>query len=107
MLYGLMITLYIFVCVMLILIILMQRGKGSSGIGVFGGNTQMLFGGSGGQDILQKITWFLGTLFLTLSLTISLSRSYDKKNFRYVKNSTMNNNVDTTTQSQSTAEKAL
>jgi preprotein translocase subunit SecG len=75
MLYGLLITLYIFVCLFLVLIILVQKGKGSTGLGGLGGGTQMLFGGSGGQDIFQKITWILGAIFIFGSLMLALMRS--------------------------------
>jgi len=41
----------------------MQKGKGGMGLGSMGGGAQMLFGGSGGQDIFQKTTWVLGIIF--------------------------------------------
>lgn len=75
MIYGLLLTFFIFICLFLILIILIQQGKGNMGIGNLGGGAQMLFGGSGGQDIFQKITWVLGTLFMAGSLFLSLMRS--------------------------------
>ncbi len=87
MLYGLMIFFYVLVSLLLGLIILIQRGKGGSGLNIFGNSSQVLFGGSGGQDILQKTTWVLGALFLTLSLTISLSRSYGVRKMRYINES--------------------
>lgn len=45
------------------------------GLGNMGGGAQMLFGGSGGQDILQKITWVLGTIFMVGSLTLGIMKS--------------------------------
>jgi len=68
MLYGLLVTLFVFVCILLILVILIQQGKGGLGLGAIGGGAQMLFGGSGGQDIFQKITWVLGSMFMLGSL---------------------------------------
>jgi len=68
MLYGLLVTLFVFVCLLLILVILIQQGKGGLGLGSIGGGAQMLFGGSGGQDIFQKITWTLGAIFMLGSL---------------------------------------
>lgn len=85
MLYELLLTLYIINSFLLITIILIQKGKGSIGIGNFGGQTQMLFGGSGGQDLFQKITWFLGVIFMTGSLVLSLMRASSTKQFRYIK----------------------
>lgn len=75
MLYGLLLSVFIALCIFLVLIILIQRGKGSSGIGNLGGSTQMLFGGSGGADIFQKTTWAMGILFMALSLILALIKS--------------------------------
>lgn len=69
---GLLITLLAIDAILLILIILVQKGKGSMGLGALGGETQMLFGGSGGQDLFQKMTWILGTIFMLGSLTLSI-----------------------------------
>lgn len=75
MLYGLLLSLFIFVCFLLILLILIQQGKGNMGLGNLGGGAQMLFGGSGGQDLFQKTTWVLGALFMLGSLTLALMKS--------------------------------
>jgi preprotein translocase subunit SecG len=85
MLYGLLVTIYAIVCLLLVLIILVQKGKGSTGLGAIGGGSQMLFGGSGGQDIFQKITWVLGAIFIAGSLLLSLMKSTQSQSFRYVK----------------------
>jgi len=69
---GLLITLLAIDAMLLILIILVQKGKGGMGLGTLGGGTQMLFGGSGGQDLFQKITWILGTIFMAGSLILSI-----------------------------------
>jgi len=70
MLYGFLLTLFILLCLFLIVIILVQKGKGSTGLGSLGGGTQMLFGGSGGQDLFQQITWVLGVIFMAGSLLL-------------------------------------
>lgn len=75
MLYGILLTCYIFISFLLVILILIQQSKSSSGIGAFGGGAQMLFGGSGGQDLLQKTTWVLGALFMGLSLFLALMRA--------------------------------
>lgn len=84
MLYGLLLTLYVICCLFLVLIILIQKGKSSMGLGGLGGGSQMLFGGSGGQDIFQKITWVLTALFMFGSLTLSLMKVSQSKSFKYV-----------------------
>lgn len=70
MFYGFLLTLFVILCLFLIVIILVQKGKGSTGLGSLGGGTQMLFGGSGGQDLFQKITWVLGAIFMAGSLLL-------------------------------------
>lgn len=84
MLYGLLITLYVIVCVLLVLVIMIQKTKSSMGLGSIGGGSQMLFGGSGGQDIFQKTTWILGALFIFGSLGLAIMRSKQSESFRYV-----------------------
>lgn len=54
------------------------------GIGNLGGGTQMLFGGSGGQDLFQKITWGLGVIFIGGSLLLSIMKTNNYQSSRYV-----------------------
>lgn len=75
MLIGLLTTLLIIDGLFLILFILIQKGKGNMGLGALGGGAQTLFGGSGGQDLFQKITWVLGGIFMAGSLGLSILKS--------------------------------
>jgi preprotein translocase subunit SecG len=84
MLYGLLLTMFVILCFLLVLLVLMQKGKGSIGIGNLGGGTQMLFGGSGGQDLFQKITWVLGAIFMLSSLGLALMSASSSRKSRYV-----------------------
>ncbi|MBD3231708.1 preprotein translocase subunit SecG [Candidatus Dependentiae bacterium] len=70
--------LFIILCVLLGFIILIQQGKGDMGLGGLGGGSQMLFGGSGGQDFFEKVTWVMGALFIlgALGLTILKYKEY-------------------------------
>jgi preprotein translocase subunit SecG len=85
MLFGLLLTLFLIVCFFLVLIILIQKGKGSTGLGSLGGGTQMLFGGGGGQDIFQKITWGLCAFFLFGSMILALMKSAGVQESRYMR----------------------
>lgn len=85
MLYGLLLTFYIFIATLIIILVFVQPSKSSMGLGAMGGGTQMLFGGSGGQNIFQKITWFLATMFMILSLGLALMKS-SKLRSRYLGN---------------------
>ena len=54
------------------------------GLGNFGGSNQMLFGGSGGQNVFQKITWTLGVIFMAGSLVLSIMKTTMVRTSRYV-----------------------
>lgn len=69
---SLLISLLCIDALLLILIILIQKGKGNMGLGSLGGGAQILFGGSGGQDLFQKVTWVLGGIFMAGSLILSI-----------------------------------
>ncbi len=58
--------------ILLALFVLIQKGKSSMGLGALGGGAQTIFGGSGGQDLFQKITWVLGAIFMTGSLFLTV-----------------------------------
>ncbi len=62
----------------------MQKGKGGLGLGGLGGGAQMIFGGGGGQDLFQKITWVLGSIFMVGAMILSLMKSTEHKKFKYV-----------------------
>lgn len=63
------------------------------GLGAMGGGAQMLFGGSGGQDLFQKITWVLGVIFMVGALTLSLMKSNQAKSFDYITTNYTKNNT--------------
>lgn len=53
------------------------------GLGGLGGGAQMLFGGSGGQDLFQRITWVMVALFMFGSLVLSIMKSSSDKTLSY------------------------
>jgi preprotein translocase subunit SecG len=84
MLYGLLSTLFVLLCFLIILIILLQKSKGSLGvIGSAGSGAQLLFGGSGGQDLFQKITWGFVFLFLGGSLLLAILKNASVNQSKY------------------------
>ena len=66
---------FILLCALLILIILVQPGKGDMGLGSLGRGGQQFFGGSGGQDFFEKATWTMGALFLVGTLGLIYFRA--------------------------------
>ncbi len=75
MIVGLLTSGFVLLAFVLAFIILLQKGKSSLGLGGMGGGSQMLFGGSGGQEVFQKITWVLLALFMFGSLSIAIMKS--------------------------------
>lgn len=55
----------------LALTILFLQGKGDMGVSNSWQGSQLVFGGSGGQDFVSKFVWFLGFAFMFLCLMIS------------------------------------
>ena len=84
MLYGLLVSVLVVVCLLLILVILIQQGKGGIGLGGSFGGAQVLFGGSGGQDLFQKTTWVLGVIFMSGALMLTLMKSKETKQIQYL-----------------------
>ena len=72
---GFLVTLFVMLCFLLALFILIQQGKGDMGLGSLGGGSQMLFGGSGGQDFFEKATWIMGALFIAGALGITILKT--------------------------------
>ena len=75
MLIGLLVGLFVFVSFLLAVFVLLQSGKNSLGFNGLGGGAQMLFGGSGGQDLFQKTTWVLLAFFMAGSLGLAIMKS--------------------------------
>lgn len=71
MLNGILSFFFAILCILLVLMILIQKGKSSLGIGSISGNNQMLFGGGGGQNLFQKITWIMGAILILGSISLS------------------------------------
>jgi preprotein translocase subunit SecG len=67
----LLIIIHIVVCVALIMIVLLQTGKGASMGAAFGGSSQTIFGSSGATPFLAKITTIVAVVFMITSLFLA------------------------------------
>ncbi|SVD68012.1 uncharacterized protein METZ01_LOCUS420866, partial [marine metagenome] len=73
------IILHVICTLFLILVILLQTGKGAAmGSGLGGGSSQTMFGSSGAGNFLTKITTAIATLFMITSLTLATMSSKEK-----------------------------
>jgi preprotein translocase subunit SecG len=73
----LIVVLHIIACVLLILIVLLQTGKGADmGAAFGGGSSQTLFGSAGPATLLGKITTGVAIVFMLTSLTLAYTSSH-------------------------------
>ncbi len=64
---------HILVCFALILIVLLQAGKGAEMGAAFGGASQTLFGSAGAMGFLSKLTAVAAAIFMMTSLLLTFS----------------------------------
>jgi preprotein translocase subunit SecG len=73
MLYYLTATIYILVCMVLMLVILLQQGKGGDIANAFGGGTsQAAFGARSGATVLSRATTICAVLFILGALALGI-----------------------------------
>lgn len=70
------VTIHVLICVALILVVLLQAGKGGGLAGAFGaGTAQTLFGGRGAATFLAKTTSWLAVAFMAMSILLAVLSS--------------------------------
>ena len=62
---------HVIVCVALILIVLLQKGKGASMGAAFGGSSQTVFGSTGATSFMHKVTVAAAVIFMLTSLGLA------------------------------------
>ena len=68
-------VIHVLACLFLIVVVLLQTGKGSDMGAVFGGGSQTLFGSSGAGNFLTKLTTGTAIAFMVTSLVLTYSAS--------------------------------
>jgi len=69
-------TIHVIVCLFLMLVILLQAGKGGGIGGALGGGTsQQVFGGRGASNFLERLTTATAVIFMLTALTLSYINS--------------------------------
>lgn len=69
--HAVVIFLHILVCIALILIVLLQKGKGADMGAAFGGSSQTVFGGAGASSFLTKLTTAAAIIFMVTCLLLA------------------------------------
>ena len=70
--YYLFSTLYVLFCLMLLMVILLQQGKGDMAAAFGGGSSQSAFGARAGATVLSKATAILAVLFMVGALALAI-----------------------------------
>lgn len=73
--YTIVTVVHILACFFLVLVVLLQTGKGADVGAVFGGSSQTIFGSQGAGDFLTKTTTGIAILFMFTSLFLSYGAS--------------------------------
>jgi preprotein translocase subunit SecG len=69
---ALLLTLHVLVCIALIIIVLLQAGKGAEIGASFGsGSSQTVFGATGGKSFMSRLTTGAAVIFMLTSLTLA------------------------------------
>jgi preprotein translocase subunit SecG len=85
MLTSLLLGFHILVCLILIIVVLLQAGKGSSmGLSFGGGASQTVFGSSGGKNFFARLTTGLAVVFMLTSIVLSIASSRSSQSYRGV-----------------------
>jgi len=69
------IVMHVLVCFALIMIVLLQAGKGAEMGAAFGGASQTIFGSAGAMGFLSKLTTIAAVLFMITSLLLTFTSS--------------------------------
>ena len=73
----LLIVVHVIVCIALIMIVLLQTGKGADmGAAFGGGSSQTLFGSTGASTFLSKLTTAAAIIFMITSLALAYISSH-------------------------------
>lgn len=70
---------HVITCVLLVLVVLIQSGKGAEISSTLGGSSQTVFGSSGGANFLTRFTQGAAALFMVTSLTLTIMGGESRK----------------------------
>jgi preprotein translocase subunit SecG len=65
-------VIHIITCALIVLVVLMQSGKGAEISASLGGSSNTVFGSSGGANFFTKTTFVLAAIFMTTSLGLTV-----------------------------------
>ena len=76
---AVLVVLHVIISIFLILVVLVQQGKGADLAGAFGGGgSQTAFGARGATTLLHKLTTAFSVLFVITSLTLAVMQAHPR-----------------------------
>lgn len=75
----LVVTIHVIACVLLVLVVLIQSGKGAEISASFSGSSQTVFGTSGGANFFTRFTAGAATVFMITSLALTVIGGQSRK----------------------------
>lgn len=73
--YTIITIIHVIACLVLVMVVLLQAGKGANMGAAFGGSSQTVFGSSGAGTFLGKMTAAIAIIFMLTSLTLTYNAS--------------------------------
>ena len=70
---------HIIACILLVLVVLIQSGKGAEISASFAGSSQTVFGSSGGANFFTRFTAATATIFMITSIVLTILSGQAKK----------------------------
>lgn len=74
--------LHVFVCLFLILVVLLQQGRGGGLGSAFGGATAQVFGGRGAGNFMTRLTAICAVIFMLTSMSLAYLASAGDRELR-------------------------
>src|SRR6185312_3896342 len=72
-------VIHVFTCILLVLVVLIQSGKGAEISTSFAGSSQTVFGSSGGANFFTRFTSGAAAVFMITSIALTLMGGQSKK----------------------------
>lgn len=76
---SLLTVIHVVTCIFIVLLVLIQSGKGAEISASFGGSSQTVFGSSGGANFFQKLTFGAAGVFVVTSLLLTILAGQSKR----------------------------